>query len=104
MCLSDDVSFNGYTGRMGAKLVDWNKLGNWHNMTHSLDEPLKHDFPDLFVRQFAHVGHAIWSDRPSRPQKALCGGIPDPYLEPLTRCWSHFVGIYRQILTTSLKK
>ena len=36
------------------------------------------------------------------PQKALCGGIPDPYLEPLTRCWSHFLGIYRQILTTSL--
>ena len=37
------------------------------------------------------------------PQKALCGGIPDPYLELLTRCWSHFVGVYRQILTTSLK-
>jgi len=37
------------------------------------------------------------------PQKALCGGIPDPYLEPLTRCWSHFVGVYRQILTTSLE-
>ena len=37
------------------------------------------------------------------PQKALCGGIPDPFLEPLTRSWSHFVGVYRQILTMSLK-
>jgi len=37
------------------------------------------------------------------PQKALCGGIPDPYLEPLTRSWSHFVGIYCQNLTDSLK-
>ena len=41
-----------------------------------------------------------WRD----PQKALCGGrIPDPYLEPLTRTWSHFVGIYRRKLTRSLK-
>ena len=44
-----------------------------------------------------------WAALDSDPQKALCGGIPDPYLEPLTRCWSHFVGVYRQILTTSLK-
>jgi len=36
------------------------------------------------------------------PQKALCGGIPDPYLEPLTRSWSHFVGIYCQKLTDSV--
>ena len=36
------------------------------------------------------------------PQKALCGGIPDPFLEPLTRSWSHFVGIYCQKLTSSL--
>ena len=36
--------------------------------------------------------------RSQGPQKALCGGIPDPYLEPLTRTWSHFVGIYRQKL------
>jgi hypothetical protein len=26
------------------------------------------------------------------PQKALCGGIPCPFLEPLARSWSHFVG------------
>ena len=37
----------------------------------------------------------------SKPQKALRRGIPDPYLEPLTRTWSHFVGIYRQKLTNS---
>ena len=40
---------------------------------------------------------------PKHPQKAPCGGIPDPFLEPLTRSWSHFVGVHRQILTTSLK-
>ena len=38
------------------------------------------------------------------PQKALCGGIPSSFLEPSPRSWSHFVGVYRQILTTSLKK
>ena len=37
------------------------------------------------------------------PQKALCGGIPFPFLEPSPRSWSHFVGVYRQILTKSLK-
>ena len=39
---------------------------------------------------------------PAMPQKALCGGIPCPFLEPLARSWSHFVGIYRQNLTRSL--
>ena len=38
------------------------------------------------------------------PRKHLCGGIPCPFLEPLARSWSHFVGVYRQMLTTSLKK
>ena len=38
-----------------------------------------------------------------RPQKALCGGIPCPFLEPLARSWSHFVGIYRQKLTRSFE-
>ena len=37
------------------------------------------------------------------PQKAVCGGIPCPFLEPLARSWSHFVGIYRQNLTRSLE-
>jgi len=37
--------------------------------------------------------------RRAKQQKALRGGILDPYLEPLTRTWSHFVGIYRQKLT-----
>jgi hypothetical protein len=36
------------------------------------------------------------------PQKALCGGIPGSFLEPLARSWSHFVGIYRQKSTRSL--
>jgi hypothetical protein len=37
------------------------------------------------------------------PQRALCGGIPSSFLEPSLRSWSHFVGIYRQKLTRSLK-
>ena len=37
------------------------------------------------------------------PQKAVCGGIPGSFLEPLVRSWSHFVGIYRQKLTRSLE-
>ena len=39
----------------------------------------------------------------SNPQKSLRGGIPVSFSEPLCRSWSHFVGVYRQILTTSLK-
>jgi len=39
----------------------------------------------------------------SYPQKALCGGIPCPFLEPLARSWSHCVGIYRQKLTKPSK-
>jgi len=38
-----------------------------------------------------------------KPQKALDGGIPGSFLEPLGRSWSHFVGIYRQKLTRSLE-
>ena len=30
------------------------------------------------------------------PQKALRGGIPRSFLEPLGHSWSHFVGICRQ--------
>jgi hypothetical protein len=37
------------------------------------------------------------------PQKALSGGIPRSFLEPLGRSWSHSGGIYRQKLTRSLK-
>ena len=37
------------------------------------------------------------------PREALRGCIPGSFLEPLVRCWSHFVGIYRQKLTRSLK-
>jgi len=36
-------------------------------------------------------------------RKALCGGIPSSFLEPSPRSWSHFVGVYLQKLTTSLK-
>ena len=35
------------------------------------------------------------------PQKALCGGIPGSFLEPLARSWSHFVGTSCQKLTHS---
>ena len=40
---------------------------------------------------------------PTKPREALRGGIPWSFLEPLGRSWSHFVGIYRQRLTSSLK-
>ena len=49
--------------------------------------------PDLYVIE----DHAV------KPQKALRGGIPGPYLEPLTRTWSHLVGIYCQKLMKSSK-
>jgi hypothetical protein len=48
-----DIAFNGYTGGMGTNIVDWNKTDIWKNLTNSLDEPLKHDFPDMFVMSFA---------------------------------------------------
>jgi len=38
-----------------------------------------------------------------RPQKALRGGIPWSFLEPLGRSWSRLVGIYRQKSIRSLK-
>ena len=37
------------------------------------------------------------------PQKALCGGIPGSFFEPVARSWSRFVGIHRQKLTKSSK-
>ena len=37
------------------------------------------------------------------PREVLRGGIPGTFLEPLLRSWSHFLGIYRQELTRSLK-
>ena len=59
------------------------------------------------------TSHVTWSElsrfvvgplqRPLEPQKALRGGIPGLFLEPLGRSWSHFVGIYRQKLTRSLE-
>jgi len=38
-----------------------------------------------------------------KPRVALRGGIPWSFLGPLGRSWSHYVGIYRQKLTRSLK-
>jgi len=55
----------------------------------------------LTLDNLPHDAHH--ADSLEKPQKALRGGIPDPYLEPLTRTWSHFVGIYRQKLTKSSK-
>ena len=57
----------------------------------------------LGAARFAGFSDGITEER-DVPQKALCGGIPSPFLEPSPRSWSHFVGVYRQILTTSLKK
>ena len=37
------------------------------------------------------------------PQKALCGGIPSPVLEPFPRSWSHFVANCCQKLTNLVK-
>ena len=48
-------------------------------------------------------GLHVTNVRVNRPRKPLCGGIPSPFLEPSPRSWSHFVGVYRQILTTPLK-
>ena len=39
----------------------------------------------------------------NKPRVALRGGIPWSFLGPLGRSWSHYVGIYRQKLTRSLK-
>jgi len=47
-----DVAFNGYTGGMGVRMVDWNDTDEWHAGTVALDEPLKHEFPDMFVMRF----------------------------------------------------
>jgi hypothetical protein len=47
-----DVSFNGYTGGMGTRCVNWGDTEAWHESTVALDEPLKHDFPDMFVMRF----------------------------------------------------
>ena len=41
---------------------------------------------------------------PDYSLEALRGGILCSFLEPLICSWSHFVGIYCQKLTTSLKK
>ena len=50
-----------------------------------------------------HFLYILVRMRLPQPQKALSGGIPTSFLEPLGRSWSHFVGIYRQKLTRPLK-
>ena len=60
-----DVSFNGYTGGMGTRLVDWKDVVDWHEETNHLDEPLKHEFNDIFVMRFA-------------PEEVLDGNLPNP--------------------------
>ena len=69
----------------------------------SLSPPLSHYLSKHQPRGSPPTPPELKCFQRSHPQKALCGGIPDPFLEPLTRSWSHFVGVYRQILTTSLK-
>ena len=58
--------------------------------------------PDSYHARPEH-GQPARQSRDGDPQKALCGGIPGAVLEPLVRFWSHFVGIYRQNLTRSIK-
>jgi hypothetical protein len=60
-----DISFNGYTGGMGTSLVDWENKEDWHDATNALDEPLKHNFPDMFVMRFS-------------PEEVLDGNLPNP--------------------------
>jgi hypothetical protein len=49
-----DVAFNGYTGGMGTRLVHWDEEGvaDWSAKTLALDEPIKANFPDMFVMRF----------------------------------------------------
>ncbi|KAJ1466321.1 hypothetical protein T484DRAFT_1756745 [Baffinella frigidus] len=47
-----DIAFNGYTGGMGIKRVDWENTDDWINATVDLSEPLRANFPDMFVMQF----------------------------------------------------
>ena len=42
------------------------------------------------------------SRKRGRQREALRGGIPDSFLEPLVRSWSHFGGIYRRKMARSL--
>jgi hypothetical protein len=59
-----DIAFNGYTGGMGTNVVDWVKPGQWNDLTLALDEPLKHDFPDMFVMSFEE-DHALDDNLPN---------------------------------------
>ena len=61
----------------------------------------KVDLVDICVRLLC--GACRPAARRRNPQKALRGGIPRSFLEPLGRSWGHFVGIYRQKITRSLK-
>ena len=69
---------------------------------HNLDDH-RGSSPEMVVTGGVGLRRGANQRRVSDPQKALCGGIPSPFLEPSPRSWSHFVGVYRQILTTSLK-
>jgi len=53
-----DVAFNGYTGGMGTRIVKWDTnapdtgTDTWTEQTLALDEPIKSNFPDMFVMRF----------------------------------------------------
>jgi hypothetical protein len=51
-----DIAFNGYTGGMGMKRVDWDRNSEgwnaWAEASVDLSEPLRSSFPDMFVMQF----------------------------------------------------
>ena len=79
---------------------------NPHSLTHLTHTPLTalpplpHSVQGMRVLVSApsptHPRTSRTLSRERRPQEALCGGIPCPFLEPLARSWSHCVGIYRQ--------
>ena len=54
--------------------------------------------------QHNHLSLSLCRWQDADPRETLRGGIPGAVFEPLVRSWSHFVGIYRQKLTSSLKK
>ncbi|KAJ1469886.1 hypothetical protein T484DRAFT_1850123 [Baffinella frigidus] len=76
-----DIAFNGYTGGMGTKAVDWKNaedLEHWNTATVALDEPLRHDFPDMFVMHFV-ADDVLDKDMPNPINFAsTCGNAAQP--------------------------
>ena len=67
------------------------KLRSGRGFSHSFHPEGGHSL--LCEQLTTHLPQASECDA---PRKALRGGIPWSFLEPLGRSWRHFVGIYRQ--------